>query len=101
MDKLEIKRLFRELRELKNGVSESRKDREIFEDIIGSIKALSEKWTFHRAHIDQKVEDVKSTVKESQFETEAKVEEVKDIVENKGDQVKEDIIKGVANEVSK
>ena len=71
------KQVLRELKDLRNQLTLIYEEREILEDIIGSIKAFSEKLTFHRGHIDNIVDDVKGDVKESQLSVEEKMEEVK------------------------
>ena len=71
------KRVLRELKDLNTKLDLIYGEREILEDIIGSIKAFSEKLTFHRQHIDNIVDDVKGDVKESQLALEDKVEQVK------------------------
>ena len=64
MDKDFIKYLKREIKDLNTKLDLVYGEREILEDILGSVKALSEKLTYHREHIDNIVSDVKADVKE-------------------------------------
>jgi len=79
-------------------------DREILEDIQGSIRALHEVSLHSRQHVDNKVDDVKAEVREQGLKVEERVEKIKNSMEqNATDTIKtvEDNIGGLVQNIEK
>lgn len=78
----EFKKLIRRVDGLQKSVDLLYQDREILEDMQGSIKALQEVLLYNRQHIDNAVKEVKAEVIEQGLKVEDKVEKVKTTVED-------------------
>ena len=70
------------------------KDRELINEAKEDIAGSKQRTVDSTKHIE-------NVVKDHTFEMSKQVEEIKDVVENKGNEVKKDIVKGIAKEVSK
>lgn len=77
----EIKKVIRRVDGLQKSVDLLYQDREILEDMQGSIKSLQEVLLYSRQHVDNAVKDVKAEVIEQGFKVEEKVQAVKMSVE--------------------
>ncbi len=78
----EIKKVIRRVDGLQKSVDLLYQDREILEDMQGSIKSLQEVLLYSRQHVDNAVKDVKAEVIEQGFKVEEKVQAVKTSVED-------------------
>lgn len=77
-----IKKVIRRIDGLQKSVDLLYQDREILEDMQGSIKSLQEVLLYSRQHVDNAVKDVKAEVIEQGFKVEEKVQAVKTTVED-------------------
>ena len=84
----ELKKVTRRINDLQKSVDLLYKDREILEDLQGSVRKLQELQLNARQHSDTVAQDIKFEIKDSQIKTEDKIEE-------KVEQAKEDIVKGI------
>lgn len=86
----EVKKVKSRVYELQKTVDLLYKDREILEDIQGSIRKLQELQIQARVHHDNMAQDIKADVKESQLAVEEAV-----------DEVKEDVVRGLVGDEKK
>jgi len=75
-------KLIRRVDGLQKSVDLLYQDREILEDMQGSIKSLQEVLLYSRQHVDNAVKDVKAEVIEQGLKVEEKVQSVKETVED-------------------
>jgi len=75
-------KLIRRVDGLQKSVDLLYQDREILEDMQGSIKSLQEVLLYSRQHVDNAVKDVKAEVIEQSLKVEEKVQSVKETVED-------------------
>lgn len=78
----ELKKVVRRVDQIQKSVDILYQDREILEDMQGSIQALKEVLLHNRQHIDTVVKDVKAEVIEQGAKVENKVNQMKDSVQN-------------------
>lgn len=76
----ELKKGVRRVDQIQKSVDILYQDREILEDMQGSIQALKEVLLHNRQHIDNAVKDVKAEVIEQGAKVEDKVNQMKDTV---------------------
>lgn len=79
----QVKKVVRRQDELQKSVDLLYKDREILEDMQGSIKHLQEIIIQNQQHQDNTKKELRADVKESQFAVEAKVDQVQKIIDEK------------------
>ena len=75
-------KLIRRVDGLQKSVDLLYQDREILEDMQGSIKSLQEVLLYSRQHVDNAVKDVKAEVIEQGLKVEEKVQSVKETVQD-------------------
>jgi L-lysine 2,3-aminomutase len=78
----ELKKVVRRVDQIQKSVDILYQDREILEDMQGSIQALKEVLLHNRQHIDNAVKDVKAEVIEQSAKVEDKVNQMKDSVQD-------------------
>lgn len=78
----ELKKVVRRVDQIQKSVDILYQDREILEDMQGSIQALKEVLLHNRQHIDTVVKDVKAEVIEQGAKVEDKVNQMKDTVQD-------------------
>ena len=83
MDKDDVKKLVRDIGDIKQYLELVYKEREVLEDIQGSIKHLQEIILQNQNHQDNNKKDLKADVKDIQNIVESKVDEVKQEMDTK------------------
>lgn len=78
----ELKKVVRRVDQIQKSVDILYQDREILEDMQGSIQALKEVLLHNRQHMDTAVKDVKAEVIEQGAKVEDKVNQMKDSVQD-------------------
>lgn len=78
----ELKKVVRRVDQIQKSVDILYQDREILEDMQGSIQALKEVLLHNRQHMDTVVKDVKAEVIEQGTKVEDKVQEMNDSVQD-------------------
>lgn len=90
----DIKEIFRRLDNLERYSEQIYKDRELINENSESLAGLKQRVVDLGNHIE-------NLVKDHTFEVSKQVEEVKDVVEDTGEQIAEDVIKGMGGDDKK